>query len=197
MKKFFLCLLAGAIFLTAAFAETENIEVSADSEKIFGIVPGVRLSVLGVEPAVAFDIFNLELEAACAFSTGLDGKQFGAAPAFAIAYNTNPFDKGGFAVFGAEYMYLTTSYTNMIVKTIDEDSKEDVLPGVHSLSFFYKGGYNFNRVLGILWRFRLPLMIAASKGEESFNLNVSNLPGMAGCFLLGICTTSIGVKFTL
>ena len=135
-------------------------------------------------------------EASCALSTGLDGKQFGAAPAFSVAYNTNPFDKGGFAVFGGEYMYLTPSYTNMIAKTIDEDNQEDVLPGVHALSIFYKGGYNFNHVFGLLWRFRLPLMITAAKDGESVNLNVSNLPGVAGCFLLGICTTAIGVKLT-
>ena len=196
MKKILFAMILSLFILPAVFASPDEYEVTNRSDKIFGVAPGVRFSVLGVEPTVALNIYNLELEGACAFSSGLDGKKFGVAPSFSVAYNTNPFEKGTSAVFGLEYMYLTTSYTNMIVKTIDEDNQEDVLPGVHALSIFYKGGYNFNHVFGLLWRFRLPLMITAAKDGESVNLNVSNLPGVAGCFLLGICTTAIGVKLT-
>lgn len=189
MKKLLISVLFIGALMTTAFAETE-------SDKIFGITPGIRLSILGLEPTVAVDITHLELEGACAFSTGFDGKQFGIAPSFSAAYITNPFEKGGSAAFGLEYMYLTPSYTNMIVKFIDKDNDEDVLPGIHSVSFFYKGCYNFNSVIGLLWRLRLPLMIAGKKDDVSFNMNITNLPGFAGCFLIGVCTTSIGVKFT-
>ncbi len=195
MKRILICLLACVMIIPAVFADTDETR-DYESEKIFGITPGVRLSVLGLEPTIGVNIYNLELEGACAFSTGLDGKQFGCAPSFSVAYNTNPFEKGSYAVFGGEYMYLTPSYTNMLTKTFDEDNDEDVLPGIHSISLFYKGGYNFTEVFGLIWRLRLPLMIAATKDDESFNLNVTNLPGFAGCFLIGICTTSIGVKFT-
>ena len=193
MKKILLCLLVCTVIAASAFARSNDDD---DSEKMIGFGPGVRFSVLGVEPTLSLDILNLELEGACAFSTGLDGKQFGYAPSFSVAYNTNPFEKGGFAVFGAEYMYLTPMYTNMIVRTFDKDEDEDVMPGIHSISLFYKGGYNFNSVFGMIWRLRLPVMITGKSDEESFNLNITNLPGFAGCFLIGVCTTSIGVKLT-
>lgn len=195
MKKIILSLLFCAALIPSVFAKAEDVEITAESEKVFGFGPGLRLSILGLEPTIAVDFYNLEVEGACAFSTGLDGKQFGAAPSFTISYNTNPFDKGGFATFGGEYMYLTRSYTNMLTKTIDENVKEDVLPGVHSLSFIYKGGYNFGKMFGILWRFRLPLLIYAEQDGESINLNVSNLPGCAACAFIGVCTTSIGIQF--
>lgn len=196
MKKFLLCLIACTAIISAGFAGTKTDEDEVSTERIFAITPGLRLSVLGLEPTFAVNFYNLELEGACAFSTGLDGKQFGFAPSFSVAYNTNPFEKGGYAVFGGEYMYLTPAYTNMLTKTLDEDKNEDVLPGIHTLSLFYKGGYNFTPVFGLMWRLRLPLMITGAKDGESFNLNVTNLPGFAGCFLIGVCTTSIGVKFT-
>jgi len=196
MKKLLLSLIFALALLPSAFALADEVEITGSSEKVFGISPGVRFSVLGLEPALALDIFNLEVEGACAFSSGLDGKQFGFAPSFSVAYNTNPFAKGTAAVFGLEYMYLTTSYTNMIVKTVERDSDaEEVLPGVHSLSIFYKGSYNFNRVFGLLWRVRLPLVIGAAKDGESFNFNITNLPGFLGCALMGFCTTSVGVRF--
>ena len=171
-----------------------------DSNKIFGIAPGIRFSVLGVEPTVALNVFNLELESACAFSSGLDGKKFGAAPSFSVAYNTNPFEKGTSAVFGLEYMYLTPSYTNMLNKTVDKNNTiddEDELPGVHSLSLFYKGTYNFNKVFGLLWRVKLPVMIMPAERVDGDiqNLNITNLPGFLGCTLIGFCLTSVGVRF--
>ena len=196
MKRFLLTLLICAVLIPSAFAKAEDIEVTASSDKVFGITPGVRLSVIGLEPTIGVELFNLELEGCCALNTGLDGEQFGYAPSFTVAYNTNPFERGGFAVFGGEYMYLTPAYTNMIIKTIDEEVEGDVLPGIHTVSFIYKGGYRFNHVFGLLWRFRLPLLIAGENEEVKFNLNVTNLPGVAGCFLLGVCTTSIGVQFT-
>ncbi len=193
MKKFLLCLVACTAFIAGAFAKSYD---EMDSEKIFGITPGARISVLGLEPTVAVDFYNLEVEAACAFSSGFDGKQFGAAPSFSVAYITNPFEKGISAAFGAEYMFLTPSYTNMLTRTMDKDDDVEDIPGIHMISVFYKGAYNFNHVFGLLWRIRLPLMIGATQDGESLNVNVTNLPGFAGCFLVGICTTSIGVKFT-
>ncbi|MBP5520369.1 MAG: hypothetical protein J6X84_07310 [Treponema sp.] len=194
MKKFLLCLFIFAAIIPAAFSNDDD---SYDSDKVFGVTPGIRLSVLGLEPTVALDIYNLEIEGACAFSSGLDGDQFGFAPSVSVAYISNPFERGASAAFGLEYMYLTKSYTNMLTKTINNKDKDDFVSGIHGLSFFYKGCVNFNSVVGLLWRLRLPLMIAGSAEDEYFNLNVTNLPGFAGCFLIGICTTSIGVKFTL
>lgn len=196
MKKILFCLLICSVFAASAFARSKDNDDDSASEKKFGLGPGVRLSVLGVEPTLSLDIFNLELEGACAFSTGPDGKQFGYAPSFSVAYNTNPFEKGGFSVFGAEYMYLTPMYTNMVSRAFDKDEDEDVFPGIHAVSVFYKGGYNFNSVFGLIWRLRLPVMITGKTEEESFNLNITNIPGFAGCFLIGVCTTSIGVKLT-
>ncbi len=197
MKKILLCLILCAVIMPSIFARTET-DDDFESEKIFGITPGVRLSVLGLEPTLAIDVYNFEIEGTCAFSSGLDGKQFGFAPSLSVAYNTNPYENGSFAVFGTEYMYLTPSYTNMLAKTFDKDKDvdEDLLPGIHSLSFFYKGGVNFNSVFGMLWRVRLPILISGSQDGESFNMNITNLPGFAGCFLIGVCTTSVGVKFT-
>ena len=196
MKKLFLCLIFTLAFLPAIFASSiDNYEVTDSSEKTFGISPGVRFSVLGVEPTFALNIYNLEVETACAISSGLDGKQMGYAPSFSVAYNTNPFERGSAAVFGLEYMYLSPSYTNMLPKTFDDSIDEEVLPAVHSVSLFYKGAYNFNRVFGLLWRIRLPVVIGANAEGEFYNFNISNLAGFTACALIGFCTTSVGVKF--
>ena len=186
------------VLMPAVFASPDEYEVTNNSDKIFGIAPGLRFSVLGVEPTIALNLYNLELEGACAFSSGLDGKQFGAAPSFSVAYNTNPFERGTAAVFGLEYMYLTSSYTNMLNKTVEKNKNdEDVVPGIHSLSLFYKGTYNFNKVFGLLWRVKLPVMIMPAErvDGEIQNLNITNFPGFLGCALIGFCLTSVGVRF--
>ncbi len=198
MKKIFLAMILSLVLMPAVFASPDEYEVTNNSDKIFGIAPGVRFSVLGVEPTIALNLYNLELEGACAFSSGLDGKQFGAAPSFSVAYNTNPFERGTAAVFGLEYMYLTSSYTNMLNKTVEKNKNdEDVVPGIHSLSLFYKGTYNFNKVFGLLWRVKLPVMIMPAErvDGEIQNLNITNFPGFLGCALIGFCLTSIGVRF--
>ena len=198
MKRLLLCLIICAVIIPSVFARSSDDDES-ESGRVFGITPGVRISIIGLEPMVAVNLSNLEIEGACAFNTGVDGKQFGYAPSVSIAYNSNPFEKGGFAAFGGEYMFLTPAYTNMLPRALNKDYDEDEIPGIHAVSLFYKGGYNFNTVVGITWRIRLPVLIAA-KGETedaSFNLNITNLPGFAACFLIGVCTTSIGVKFTL
>ncbi len=198
MKKILLTMILSLALLPALFASPDEYEVTNSSDKIVGVAPGVRFSVLGVEPAIALNIYNLELEGACAISSGLDGKQFGVAPSFSVAYNTNPFEKGTSAVFGLEYMYLTPSYTNMLNKTVEKNKNdEDVVPGIHSLSLFYKGTYNFNRVFGLLWRVKLPLMIMPAERVEGDiqNLNITNFPGFLACALIGFCETSVGVRF--
>lgn len=195
MKKILLCLILCASLIPAVFARSGDSD--DDSDKIFGITPGVRLSLLGVEPTLAFDITHLELEAACAFNTGFDGNQFGYAPSASVAYITNPFEKGGSTAFGLEYMYLSPSYTSLIIKASESNYNGVEIPGVHSLSLFYKGCYNFNSVFGLLWRLRLPVLITGKDTDgQTYNLNITNLPGFASCFLIGICTTTIGVKFT-
>ena len=198
MKRIFLAMILSLVLMPAVFASPDEYEVTNNSDKIFGIAPGVRFSVLGVEPTIALNLYNLELEGACAFSSGLDGKQFGAAPSFSVAYNTNPFERGTAAVFGLEYMYLTSSYTNMLNKTVEKNKNdEDVVPGIHSLSLFYKGTYNFNKVFGLLWRVKLPVMIMPAErvDGEIQNLNITNFPGFLGCALIGFCLTSVGVRF--
>ena len=198
MKKIFLAMILSLVLMPAVFASPDEYEVTNNSDKIFGIAPGLRFSVLGVEPTIALNLYNLELEGACAFSSGLDGKQFGAAPSFSVAYNTNPFERGTAAVFGLEYMYLTSSYTNMLNKTVEKNKNdEDVVPGIHSLSLFYKGTYNFNKVFGLLWRVKLPVMIMPAErvDGEIQNLNITNFPGFLGCALIGFCLTSVGVRF--
>lgn len=194
MKKLLFCLIFSLAFLPAVFA-IDNYEINDSSEKTFGISSGVRFSVLGVEPTFAIDVYNLEVEAACAISSGLNGKHFGYAPSFSVAYNTNPFERGSAAVFGAEYMYLAPSYTNMLPKSFDDYEEGDVLPAVHAVSLFYKGAYNFNKAFGLLWRIRLPVFIGARDGEDLYNFNITNLPGFTACALIGFCTTSVGVKF--
>lgn len=196
MKKIFMVFALCLAFVPSMFASVENVEVNYESDKVFGISPGLRFSVLGIEPTLAFDIYNFELETACAFSSGITGEQFGFAPSISFAYDTNPFERGGSASFGVEYMYLTPAYTNMIAKTIDKDA-DNVLPGIHAVSLFYRGTYNFNKIFGLLWRVRLPMVIAGSKDGESFNLNVTNLPGFGANFLIGVCTISVGVKFMI
>ena len=198
MKKFLITMILSLALMPALFATPDDFEITNSSDKIFGIAPGVRISVLGVEPTLALNMYNLELEGACAVSSGLDGKQFGVAPSFSIAYNTNPFERGTAAVFGLEYMYLTSSYTNMLNKTVEKNKNEkDVVPGIHSLSLFYKGCYNFNRTFGLLWRVKLPVMIMPAERVEGEiqNLNITNFSGFLACTLIGFCETGVGVRF--
>ena len=56
---------------------------------------------------------------------------------------------------------------------------------------------NFNSVFGLEWRARLPLVLGGSDGEDSFSMNVTNWAGFGGSFLIGVCTLSLGVKFTI
>ncbi|MCR5385552.1 MAG: hypothetical protein K6E69_00365 [Treponema sp.] len=197
MKKIFISLLLIGALFAPMFADSDD-DVSERTtsapEKTIGFGPGLRISVLGLEPTFAVDIGNLELEAACALSSGVTGKQFGFAPSFSVAYNSNPFEKGMAATFGLEYMYLTPAYTAVLADMFDDDSNSST-PGIHALSLFYRGGFNFNHVFGLLWRIRMPLVIGGSQDGESFNMNITNLPGFFGCLLVGVCTISIGVKF--
>ena len=202
MKKFLLTLFLSLALLPAVFAATDEFEITDASDKTFGFAPGLRLSILGLEPTFAINMNNLEFEAACAFSSGLDGKQMGFAPSVSIAYNTNPFEKGNAAIFGLEYMFLTPSYTNLLNKSLEKESyNNDEIeldwPGIHSLSLFYKGTHNFNNVFGMLWRIKLPLlMLPAEKVDgEIQNLNITNWGGFFLCSLIGVCETSVGVRF--
>ena len=122
MKKLLLCLIICAGLIPSVFARSSwDDDDDFDSDKIFGITPGIRLSILGLEPTLAVDIYHLEIEAACAFNTGFDGNQFGFAPSGSVAYITNPFEKGGSTAFGLEYMYLTPSYTAAMAKISEAD----------------------------------------------------------------------------
>ena len=200
MKKLLLCLILCAGLIPSVFASSFDDE-DEGSGKFYGLTPGVRLSFIGVEPAFAVDVVNLEVEASCAFTTGYNGNEIGFAPALSVAYISNPFEKGSSAAFGVEYMFLTPTYINLLTSAFAEKSSsssssssssdEDAL-GIHAVSLFYKGCYNFNRLVGLTWRIRMPCMIAY--GNE--NINISNVPGFWTCLLAGVCTTSVGVKFT-
>ena len=79
MKKFIICILLCAALVPSVFARSEDDDYDY-REKVVGITPGVRLSILGLEPTLGLNISNLEIEGACALNTGWDGKQFGYAP---------------------------------------------------------------------------------------------------------------------
>ena len=65
MKKLLLCLILCAGLIPSVFARSSwDDDDDFDSDKIFGITPGIRLSILGLEPTLAVDIYHLEIEAA-------------------------------------------------------------------------------------------------------------------------------------
>ena len=204
MNKITILLLLGLLLTPSVFAdENDDIETftekdTASEDKTFGAAVGVRFSVLGLEPVVDVNISHLELEGTCIFNTGLKGDEFGYAPSFSIGFNTNPFEPGSTTVLGGEYMYLSPMYTNMITKITDKDNENtESLPAVHAVSLFYRGGVNFTSHLGMNWRVRLPLFIAGKQGDESFNVNISNLMGFGICCLTGLCTVSLGLRVNL
>lgn len=200
MKKIFWIFALCAILGTAVFAdeyEDEDISFESDStEKMIGFTPGIRFSVLGIEPTFSLNLSHLELEGSCIMSTGLKGEQFGYAPSVSVGYNTNPFERGSFAVFGGEYMCLSSMYITMLANLLNNDNEED-LPAIHSVSLFYKGGVNFTNRFGMIWRVRFPLVIAGAADGETYSLNVTNLAGFGGCTLVGLSTISMGIKLTL
>ncbi|BDC94357.1 hypothetical protein [Treponema bryantii] len=191
MKKLLLCIILCAAFIPSLFANSDDFD-EPKSEKIFAVVPGVRISILGLEPTIGFNIYNLDAELGVAISTGFTGEGFGVAPAISVGYCTNPFDKGPVATFGLEYLILTSSYVNLLNKVADEAAYMDI-PAIHTLSLYYRGGFNFNNVFGLTWRVRLPLFMGG--GGEYFN--ITNYQGALICTLAGICTISVGVKFTI
>lgn len=192
MKKFLLCLVFFAAFMPAIFADDFESDYN-DSEKVFAVVPGLRLSILGLEPTIGINFHNLETELGVAISTGLTGNGFGIAPNLSVGYCTNPFDKGISATFGAEYFLLTSSYINLLNKISDDDDYDYEVPAIHAVSLYYKGVFNFNKTFGLLWRVRLPLVMAG--GGHSFN--ITNTQGALVCGLIGFCTISVGVKFSI
>ena len=203
MKKM-IKLVLSALFVFAlvapqVFADTDDsddeMEILSDgSEKSFAFGPGVRFSILGMEPTLTFGISNLELEATCVISTGADGNQFGYAPSFSVAYNTNPFEKGSGATFGGEYMLLSSAYTSMLNKISDSKNTEK-LPALNALSLFYKGHVNFTQHFGLHWRIRMPLFIFGSDGDNFQSIDVTSLAGLGICTLVGISTVSAGIQF--
>ena len=194
MKKLLLCLILCAAFIPSVFAYSDDIDTAEpESEKIFAIVPGLRISLLGLEPTIGVNFYNLDVELGVAVSTGLTGEGgFGIAPAISVGYCSNPFDKGAVATVGLEYLLLTSSYINLLNKVSDENTDTSI-PAIHSLSVYYRGGYNFNKVFGVIWRVRLPLIVGG--GGEYFN--ITNTKGALVCCLAGICTMSIGIKFSI
>lgn len=190
MKKFLIAIIVFLLLLPAAFAKSDYYEFEESPKKIFGIAPGLRLSIIGLEPTLAIDFFNLEIEAGCAVSTGLDGKSLGIAPSLSLGYCTNPFERGSSTTFGAEYYLLSPSYTNLM-NQLSEDRTPTNGASIHAFSLFYKGAFHFNRHLGLLWRIRLPLFF----GGDGQYFNITNPPGALLCCLAGIATVGVGVSF--
>lgn len=190
MKKFLFCILFALILLPSTFARTEYYDLEDDEpEKIFGFTGGLRLSILGLEPVVGINFSNLEVEAGCSISTGLDGKDFGVAPSLSVGYCTNPFGKGSCSTVGLEYYFMSPSYTRLLGSYFSSSS--DPLFSVHAASLYYKGSVHFTRNFGLNWRVRLPLFIGGN-GEY---YNITNIAGAGICCLSGIATVSVGVSF--
>jgi len=198
MKKLAIFLILTVTVFSSAFADYQmkkkNTETS-NSEKIIGFAPGIRLSLLGIEPSFGIDVKNLELEAACAISTGTTGDKIGVAPSFSVAYNSDPFGNGVSATFGLEYMFLSSSYMNVLGDVSDsDDSGND--SNIHAISIFYRGDFKIVDFLAFCWRIRFPLFIGWEGNDGLESINVTNFPGLLGCGLIAICTVSIGVRFT-
>ena len=191
MKKILFCILFSLFLLPCTFARTEFYDLDDNSsEKEFGISAGLRLSILGLEPTFAVNYRNFEAEAACAISSGVDGKSFGVAPSLSIGYCTNPFEKGSCTTFGLEYYLLSPSYTNLLSKVSENSTPLNI--SIHAVSLYYKGAVHFNKNFGLMWRLRLPLLLG---GEGEF-YNITSTQGALVCCLAGICTFAVGVNFT-
>lgn len=193
MKKIFICLALFASVFAVGFSRDFSY---GNGENSFALVPGLRLSLLGLEPTFAVDFENLELEAACAVTTGVKGEGFGIAPSVSIAYCSNPFDSGSVLTFGLEYMMVSSSYMRAFGAFSDSDTATGV-PVFHAVSLFYKGGYKFTDVFGVLWRARIPLLIGGSDGNQSLYYNITNTQGAFMCLLAGVLTLGVGVQFTI
>ena len=131
--------------LPSAFARTEIVEIDENSEKVFGMSPGLRLSILGLEPTFGVNYKNVEAEIGCAISSGIDGSKIGVAPSFSIGYCTNPFYRGSCTTFGLEYYVLSSSYIGLLNR-LDEDSDVMLVPvTIQALSLYYKGAYHLTK----------------------------------------------------
>ena len=195
MKKLILCLTLLVSVLFAGFANSyDDLDVPEyqkenQKETMFSYNPGLRFSILGLEPTFSFNFYNLETEVACAFTSGFDGKSFGFAPSFSIGYCTNPFERGGVTTFGAEYLLVTQAYIKAFKSEMDA-------PVVHAVSLFYKGGYKFTDAFGVNWRVRLPLFMGGSSGDYSEFYNITSTQGGLICVLAGALTIGAGVQFS-
>ena len=191
MKKILFCILFALILLPSTFARTEYYDLEDDEpEKIFGFTGGLRLSILGLEPVVGINFSNLEVEAGCSISTGLDGKEFGIAPSLSVGYCTNPFERGSCTTVGLEYYFMSPSYTHLLGSYFGSASNPGGFAG-HAVSLYYKGAVHFTQNFGLIWRVRLPLFMC---GNDEY-YNITNIAGAGICCLTGITTVAFGVNF--
>lgn len=176
MKKL-LSIVAVAMFACfSLFAETQ-------------VSPGIRFSVLGVEPTVAFNVDDFEAEiglavardgyyefdSSCRYHTLLT-------PNITIGWNYDAFDTGWHNLVGFTY------YCGLGFK--DDYSMDHY----HLAGLGYRGSIRFRNNLEICFRTNLPFVVIDSTRADPLYLTIADAGGFGECILYGLAMSSIGVR---
>lgn len=175
MKKIITFMCVAVMTCFAAFAEME-------------IAPGIRFSVLGVEPTVSLNIDDLEVEAGFAFARDAsyyidtsDDYRVMFTPNITFGWNYDAFDTGWHNLVGASY-YLGMGFNS---------NETDVY---HMIGMAYRGSVRFRSNLEICAQTCLPFLIVHQGADEPLPLTIADNGGIWECALLGLCMSSIGIR---
>lgn len=179
---------------------------SKKKAKVFGITPSLRFSIIGVEPSIALNIFNLEMEGGAAIQRQFGSDYFGFAPIFSVGYNSKPFTKGYQNFIGASYIYLTenwmkSTFIGQIICDI-QDKNTDVpdfsWPEGHIFAINYRGAFQWASKCNLNFRVLLPLAMYYTDKENPTLITIAdNIGGFGLSWLCAIASFSIGFKVTI
>lgn len=153
------------------------------------VEPGIRFSVLGVEPTIAVGINDLEIEAGFAFARDgmyqFDSQKYRAlmTPNVTVGWNYDAFDTGWHNLVGFTY-YCGIGYNK---------NATDIY---HMAGLGYRGSIKFRNNFEICVRTNLPFVIIDPTADDPLALTIADAGGIYDCLVYGISMTSVGFRFS-
>lgn len=166
-----------AVAMLACFSAFAEMQVS----------PGLRFSVLGVEPTVALNVDDFEAEVGFSFARDayydFGGKYYRTilTPNVTVGWNYDAFDTGWHNLVGATY------YCGFGLNSDNNDV-------YHMAGLAYRGSVKFRNNVEICIRTNLPFVIIDPTQDDPLALTIADAGGIFECALYGLAMSSIGVR---